>query len=202
MSNQYNRKDSYYLKAKDEGFRSRATFKLEEIDKKYKLIKPGFKIVDLGAWPGGWLQYAARIIGSNGTAVGIDLKEIEDFGLPNIKVLTGDVRDESILFKALEYAPERFDLVLSDMSPKLSGIKEVDRYGAVGLAELALWVCGSLLKPGGNFALKLFKSPESEAFVKTARAVFNSVKREELDSTRKSSNEYYLICLGFSSSSA
>ena len=197
MSGTYDRKDHFYKKAKEEGFASRAAYKLLELDKRFQLLKQGFRVIDLGAWPGGWLQVVSGKVGQNGMVIGIDLVPIDDFGIPNVKTITGDVGDEDKLLEAQLIAGGKFDLVLSDMSPKLSGIKEADRYAAVHCAELALFAAGKLLNKGGNLVIKVFKSNETEAFVKTCRPLFNKVTRSELDSTRKTSNEFYLVCLGF-----
>lgn len=197
MSGSYNRKDHFYNKAKSEGFRSRAAYKLKELNQDYGILKPGFKVIDLGAWPGGWMQVASQAVKHSGLVVGIDLVEIEDFGEDNVRCITGDVRDDENIARAKEYAGGSFDLVLSDMSPKLSGIKEVDRYGSVGCAELALWASYQLLRPGGNLVIKVFKSNEAEEFIKDFRKHFTKVTRSQLDSTRKTSNEFYLLGLGF-----
>lgn len=202
MAGRYNRKDHLYNKAKSEGYRSRATFKLEEIDASFGILKPGFKVIDLGAWPGGWLQFASKRVGASGLVVGIDLVEIEELGLSNVKTVTGDVRDLEEILSNLKLLDTKFDLVLSDMSPKLSGIKEVDRFGSVACAELALWAATKVLKSGGNLVIKVFKSSETDAFVKSFRPMFNKVVRSELDATRKTSNEYYLVGFGFKSSEA
>lgn len=197
MSGHYERKDHFYQRAKDEGARSRAVFKLRELNQKYKLIKQGYKILDLGAWPGGWLEVAAELSGASGLAVGIDLKELEDFGRPNIKVITGDVADRALIEQACQFAGGQFDLVQSDMSPKLSGIKEVDRMAATACAELAFDAAKIALRTEGALVIKLFKSNEAELFVKSMRPVFNNVVREELKSSRKSSTEFYLVALGY-----
>ncbi len=200
MSGNYNRKDHLYKKAKDDGHRSRAAYKLLEIDQKHKILRYGSKILDLGAWPGGWLQIAASKVGPRGLVVGIDLKEIEDFGEPNVRVLQGDVRDKESLEAMLELAGGKYDTVISDMSPKLTGIKEVDSAQTVGCAELALWVAQQTLKHGGSFAVKLFKAAGADEFVKSTRPYFNKVVRLELKSTRKTSNEFYVVGLGFKGS--
>lgn len=155
------------------------------------------RIVDLGAWPGGWLQVAYRKLGSSGVIVGIDLQEIEDLGGDNVHLIRGDARDEENVQEMIQIAGAKFDLVLSDMSPKLSGIREVDSAGSVGCAELAFYVAQTLLRTGGNLAIKLFKSNDSEMFVKSLRPSFDKVKRVELDATRSSSNEFYVVGLGF-----
>lgn len=197
MSGNYDRKDHLYQRAKDEGYRSRAAFKLIELDKKYKLLRPGMKVVDLGCWPGGWLQVVAARIGKQGVAVGIDLVATEPFPEGNVQLITGDAREDENIDKALSFAAGGFDLLLSDMSPKLSGIKEADQAGTVACAELALWGAGRLLKPGGAFVCKVFKGNETELFYRSARPHFDKLQRTELDATRKTSNEFYILGVGF-----
>lgn len=193
----YNREDHYYKKAKAEGYRSRAAYKLLEIQKKYAFIKPGFKVVDLGAWPGGWMQVASELVGRSGKVVGIDLVPIEEFGQENVKCITGNVCEEQVVKDALAFANGKFDVVLSDMSPKLSGIKEADRAGAVACAELAFWVSEQVLSVGGTLIFKAFKSNEAEEFIRGIRKRFQKLQRIGLDATRKTSNEFYVIGFGF-----
>jgi len=197
MAGKYKPRDHLHQKAKAEGYRSRASYKLIELDQKYRLLKPGAKVLDLGAWPGGWLQVAASKVGKSGVVVGIDLVEIEDLKLPQVKTFTGDIRDEEVLSSALEHGQGGFDLVLSDMSAKLTGIREVDNLASIGLVEMALYICGQALLPGGHFVAKVFKSNEAEQFVKNSRALFNKLNRAELSSSRKTSNEYYVVGVGF-----
>lgn len=197
MSSSYNRKDHLYHKAKEEGYRSRAAYKLAELNDKYKLVKPASKVLDLGAWPGGWLQVIAERIGERGLGVGIDLVQIEDLHHPRIKLLQGDVQDPESIQKACELAGGKFDLVLSDMSPKLSGIKEADNQRALACAEAAIDAARLALASGGKFVCKLFKSNEAEIFVKSLKPLFNKVERRELDTTRNTSNEFYAVALGF-----
>jgi len=191
----YERKDKLYQRAKEEGFASRASYKLIEIDDKHRLLKQGARVLDLGAWPGGWLQVASERVGPRGKIVGIDLVEITEISLSNVTAITGDVRDGENIAKAKEIAGGRFDLVLSDMSPKLSGIREVDQAGTVGCAELALFVAQRALRKGGSFVAKVFKGNDTEQFVKTMRPIFNKIARMELNATRKTSNEFYVIGL-------
>lgn len=197
MAAQYNRKDHLYLKAKKEGYRSRAAYKLIELDDKYRLLLPGMHVLDLGAWPGSWLEVEAERIGKAGLAVGIDLVKLDELSNSNVTCLCGDAGDDEILAEALRLSGEPFDLILSDMSPKLTGIAEADRYGAVHCAELALYGAGRSLRAGGNFVIKVFKSNETEVFVKSLRPLFNKVIRAELSSTRKTSNEFYVLGQGF-----
>ena len=196
MSGKYNRKDHLYQKAKEEGYRSRAAYKLLELQKKHRLISPGSKVLDLGAWPGGWLQAARELAGPQGRIVGIDLVEIEDFGDESIKTIKADITDDAVIKEASVFAGGQFDLVLSDLSPKLSGIREVDQGAMFSLASMAMQAAQSVLNRGGHFVCKLFKGADAESFVKAARDVFNKVVRVELDATRRTSNEFYLVCLG------
>jgi 23S rRNA (uridine2552-2'-O)-methyltransferase len=191
---QYNRKDHLYQKAKDEGYRSRAAYKLIEIQKDYKLIAAGDSVIDVGAWPGGWTQVALEFIGPKGSVTAVDLQALDPLDDERCRLLTGDARDLDTL---LNNPGPVFDVVISDMSPKLSGIKEADQAGIVACAELALWVAGEFLKTGGNFAVKVFKGGQVETFVKSARPMFNKLVRTELKSTRNTSNEFYVIGLGF-----
>ena len=197
LSKEYQRKDYLHQRAKDEGYRSRASYKLIELDKRFNLLRSGLKVLDLGAWPGGWLQVVARKLGNSGVIVGIDLQKIEDFGGDNVHLICGDARDEENLQAMLSLAGGRFDLVISDMSPKLTGIREVDSAATVGCAELALYLAQQSLRQGGNLVIKLFKSNDSEQFVKSMRPMFNKVKRVELDATRSSSNEFYVLGFEF-----
>jgi 23S rRNA (uridine2552-2'-O)-methyltransferase len=192
----YNRKDSLYRQAKSEGYRSRAAYKLKELDSRFGLLKRGSKVLDLGAWPGGWLQVAAERVGNSGLVVGVDLVEIEEIKHDNVRLIQGDVREEHTLERLSEAAGGRYDLVISDMAPKLTGIRAVDEIASVGLAELALFAAQRLLRPGGIFAAKVFKGNEIERFVKSTRPMFNKFSRVKLKSTRKTSNECYVIGFG------
>lgn len=194
MASQYNRKDHLYKKAKEEGFESRAAYKLLELQSSYKIIPRGGKVLDVGAWPGGWTQVALDIIGSEGRVTAIDLVPVTSINDPRATLITGDARD---LHETLGSPEPCFDAVISDMSPKLTGIKEADQAGSVGCAELALYVAEQLLKKGGNFVVKVFKGGEVEGFVKSARPRFNKLVRAELKSTRATSNEFYVVGLGF-----
>lgn len=197
MSGNYNRKDSYYQQAKESGYRSRAYFKLRDIQNKFSIMHPGDKVLDLGAWPGGWLQCAARHVGPQGLVTGIDLQAIEPLPEPQVHLIQGDMRDDESLEAVISLAQGKYDVLVSDMSPKLSGVKEVDRLAAVSLLELALWVADAALRPGGIFVAKAFKSNESEEFYRTARPKFDKLVREELKSTRKTSNEFYIVGFSF-----
>ena len=191
---EYNRKDHLYQKAKEEGYRSRAAYKLIEVQDAYKIIKSGNSVLDVGAWPGGWTQVALNYVGDSGSVTAIDLQALDPIDDPRCKLIAGDARD---LEQILGTSEPSFDVVVSDMSAKLTGIKEADQAAAVGCAELALYVAQQNLKQGGNFLVKVFKGGDVEGFVKSTRPMFNKLLRSELKSSRNTSNEFYVIGLGF-----
>lgn len=213
MCANYNRKDRFYEKAKSEGYLSRAAYKLLELDKKYGLLKTSFKVLDLGCWPGSWMQVASEKVKDKGIVVGIDLVKVEHSFNSNVTFIQGDVTDEEVLNNALEklhitslsiVSPSanststlKFDIVISDMSPKLTGIPEADSAQTVHCAELALNASKRTLKHGGNLIIKLFKSQDSEDFIKQARPNFDKIQRASLESTRTTSNEFYFVGLGY-----
>lgn len=195
----YDRKDKYYEKAKEEGYRSRAAYKLLELQKKFKIIDYGNTIMDLGAWPGGWLQVGGKLVGGRGRAVGIDLVEMGGFHDDRIITIIGDVRDLEELLPKFESTKDikAFDVILSDMSPKLCGIREIDQAKSVGCAELAMYVAEKWLKKGGWWVVKVFKGNDTEEFYRSIRKKFEKLHRVELDSTRKTSDEFYLVGKGW-----
>ena len=197
MASKYNRKDIHYQKAKETGVRSRAYFKLQELNQKCKLIKPGYKIVDLGAWPGSWMEYAAKKTGPKGHVTGIDLVEIEPLAGKNTTLLQGDLYKEETIAEVAATCPQGFDLLMSDMSPKLTGIKESDHAQSAGLAELAIYIASKTLKSGGNLVIKVFKSGDTDELIRSHRKYFTKLQRVGLKSTRKTSNEFYIVGFGF-----
>lgn len=196
MSSKYDRKDHLYNRAKEEGLRSRAVYKLEELDKKYGLLHRNSHVLDLGAWPGSWAEYIASKLGENGFVLGIDLVHIEEIANPRVKFIQANILEESIFHSISSLHPTQFDLVVSDLSPKLTGIRDADQAAVVNLAEGALMISKKCLKPGGHFLCKLFKGSDTDLFVKKTRPLFNKLKSIELDATRKSSNEFYLLGFG------
>ena len=193
----YDRKDALYMKAKEEGLASRAAYKLKELDARFSLLRPGYAVLDLGAWPGGWMQIAAPVVGRSGKVVGIDFKAIEQQLPENCASLVGDVGDAEVLKQAADLAGRKFDLVLSDMAPHLTGIKDLDRAQSLECAELSASAAKLSLKKNGNFVTKVFKSNEADGFFKELRPFFKKCVRAELDATRASSNEYYIVGLDF-----
>jgi 23S rRNA (uridine2552-2'-O)-methyltransferase len=210
MPRNYVRKDAYYKRAKEEGYRSRAAYKLLELNKKYRLIKKGSKVLDLGAWPGGWLQVAAEQSGPNGSVVGIDLVSIDEF-MPHeipaevspIILIQKDVRDEDLPAVLLASgAPNSFDVILSDMSPKLSGIRFQDVARAAELAEIAVECASRFLRRSGSLVMKVFPGEETETLVRETKGRFATLDRVCLDASRNSSTELYLVGRGSKTSPA
>ena len=186
----YDRKDSAYRTAKREGLRSRAAMKLRELDDRFHFLLPGRRVLELGCWPGGWLQIAARRVGRSGAVVGVDLVEVEPLGLENVRTIAGDVRDREVLAKALDLLGGRADVLLSDLAPKLSGVKAVDNARHEGLVRIAVEAAGLVLVPSGGLLVKLFSSCEAD-MTKLLRSRFEEVTKIRPDSTRKGSSELY-----------
>ena len=193
----YNPQDRYYKKAKQEGYRSRAAYKLLELQQRYRLLRPGDKVVDLGAAPGGWLQVAAKLVGQNGKIIGVDLEEIRPFSERNISLLHGDARDGEIQLKIKELLSGPADVVISDMAPKLSGIRDADMARAVELNHLALDVAVQLLRPGGSLLIKSFMNNELHQFTAELKRHFAEVQRTKPEATRQGSSEFYFLAKRF-----
>ena len=184
--------DQFVQRAKAEGFRSRASFKLMEIDDRDHLIRPGSVVVDLGAAPGGWSQVAAQRMKGRGRVVALDLLEMT--GLHGVEFIQGDFRDESVLNRLEELlAGEKVDLVLSDMAPNISGVPVSDQARIMHLAELGLDFSRHWLKPDGAFLVKLVQGYGYEEFVREMREVFRSVLTRKPDASRDRSSEVYLL---------
>jgi len=193
----YNPRDSYYKKAKQEGYRSRAAYKLLELQQRYRLLKPGDTVVDLGAAPGGWLQVAAKIAGQTSKIIGVDLQTIEPFRERNIILLQGDMARNEIQeqIKALLNGPA--DCVLSDSAPKLSGIRDADIARCLELNQAALDVAIQLLRPSGSLLIKSFISNDLHGFTAELKKSFSAVQRTKPDATRQGSSEFYFYAQGF-----
>jgi len=188
--------DEYVKLAQARGYRSRAVFKLEEIDARDRLLRPGMSVVDLGAAPGGWSQLAAQKIGKSGRIIALDILPVE--ALPGVTIIEGDFQEEAVLnqlLAALEGKP--VDLVLSDMAPNMSGTRVVDQSRAMWLAELALDTARQVLRPGGAFVTKLFMGAGFDEYQKAARASFASLANRKPKASRDRSREVYLVCKGF-----
>ena len=190
----YKKPDYYARKAKDRGFGARSVFKLEEIDGKEGLTRPGQKVLDLGAAPGSWMQYLSARVGARGLVVGVDLKPLTRPARANERFIAADVfaLDPGPLLS--EHGP--FDLVLSDMMPNTIGHKASDHYRSIAIAERALEFADALLRPGGAFLVKVFQGADFESFRAGLRGRFEKVKVKKPKSSRPNSREVYLLALG------
>lgn len=191
----YNPRDHYFRKAKQENFAARSVFKLEEIDKKYKIFKNSKLVLDLGASPGSWSQYAAKIVGDRGRVLGVDLSPVT-VSLSNAVFIQADLRDLNLeeIFKEHGFEPP-FDLVMSDMAPKTTGIRLTDQARSMELCELALDIARRFLKKDGNFVCKLFHSDDFSKLRNEMKKEFQRVEAVKPDSTRKISKEIFLVGL-------
>jgi 23S rRNA (uridine2552-2'-O)-methyltransferase len=189
-------RDPYVERAVREGWRSRAVFKLEQIQAKERLIRQGMQIVDLGSSPGGWSQYAARLVGSRGRIWAVDLLPMEP--VPGVEFLLGDFTTAATL-EALRSAMrgEKADLVMSDMAPNISGTRAVDQPRSIGLAEEALLFASEVLKPGGAFLVKLFQGEGFPEFVQKVRGEFGAVKLIKPKASRPESREIYMLARNY-----
>ena len=193
----YKPHDSYYQRAKQEGYRSRAAYKLLELQQRYRLLRPGDAVVDLGAAPGGWLQVAANIVGQKGRVIGVDLQNIQPFQQRHVTVIRGDVTTDEIQARIREFLGRPADCVISDMAPKLTGIRDADMARCLALNQIALKVAVQFLRPGGSLLIKSFISNELHQFTAEIRQHFSAVQRTKPDATRQSSSEFYFFAKGF-----
>lgn len=184
--------DEFVRRARQEGWRSRAVYKLMEIQAKDRVLKPGMTVVDLGAAPGAWSQYAAEVVGRRGRVIALDLLPMDS--LPGVEFIQGDFREPEVL-AALEgaLAGSRVDLVLSDMAPNISGMSAVDQPRAMHLAELALAFSVEWLTPGGALVTKVFQGEGSESLVAEARRHFTTVRSRKPRASRDRSREFYMV---------
>jgi 23S rRNA (uridine2552-2'-O)-methyltransferase len=188
--------DPYVKRAHVEGWRSRAAFKLEEIQQSDRLLRPGMTIVDLGAAPGGWSQYAARTLGGKGRVIALDLLEMP--AVTGVEFLQGDFNEEGTLARLMEMlGGDRVDLVMSDMAPNMMGIADVDHDRSMNLVELAVDFATRTLKPGGAFLSKVFQGRDFQPLVLQLRKQFESVKLRKPKASRARSAEVYVLARGY-----
>ena len=187
------KRDYYYRRAKKEDLRSRAYFKLLEIVRKYDFIKAGDVVVDLGAAPGGWLQVSRKIVGESGFVLGVDVRRIKPLGFNNVFTIVGDIRDSEIIGRIKAILPRPADVVLSDVSPRVSGVWEVDHARQIGLAERSLEIALEVLRHEGNFLVKVFQGYLHEEFLRLVRRCFYKVKVVKPKASRKESAEIYIL---------
>lgn len=188
--------DKYVEKAQQQGLRSRAVFKIDEIQQKDKLLKSGMTVVDLGAAPGGWSQFCTETVGQSGTVIACDILPMD--AIAGVDFLHGDFREENVLNTLLDRIGGRnVDVVLSDMAPNMAGNGAIDQSRSMYLVELALDMCNQVLKKNGSFAVKVFQGEGSEQYLKEVRKVFTTVKIRKPDSSRARSREVYIVASGF-----
>jgi 23S rRNA (uridine2552-2'-O)-methyltransferase len=188
--------DEYVKRAHKEGWRSRAVFKLDEIQRTEQLLRPGIRCVDLGAAPGSWSQYAAKAMKGRGRLVATDILAMD--AIAGVEFIQGDFREEAVLEQVLlALGGDKVELVLSDMAPNMAGIDAVDQARATHLAELALEFCDRVLAPGGDLLMKLFQGAGFEQVLKMARSRFHAVKMKKPKASRSRSAEIYLLARDF-----
>lgn len=188
--------DEFVKRAQREGWRSRAVFKLAEIQESERLMRPGMRCVDLGAAPGGWSQYAARIIGTGGSIVATDILPMD--AVPGVDFVLGDFREERVVEAVLAVVGGcKVDLVLSDMAPNMAGIDAVDQPRSMYLAELALEFADGVLAPGGALLVKLFQGAGFQEIIRTARSRYGRVVTKKPKASRTRSPEIYLLARQF-----
>jgi 23S rRNA (uridine2552-2'-O)-methyltransferase len=187
------RHDSFHQRAKSAGFAARSVFKLEEIDRKFRLLREGARVLDLGCRPGSWLQYAGRVAGARGALVGVDRAPL-DVAIPGARIVVGDVF--AVTREELLGTLDAFDVVLSDMAPDTSGVRSVDQARSEGLFERALALAEELLAPRGHFVGKLFMGPDFKRLLDRARGGFAEVRTIKPAGSRKESIEQYVVARG------
>ncbi|MHA6162106.1 23S rRNA (uridine(2552)-2'-O)-methyltransferase RlmE [Pseudomonas sichuanensis] len=188
--------DPFVKQAQKDGYRSRASYKLLEIQEKDRLIRPGMSVIDLGAAPGGWSQVTSRLIGGQGRLIASDILEMDS--IPDVTFIQGDFTQDAVLQQILEAVGDsHVDLVISDMAPNMSGTPAVDMPRAMFLCELALDLATRVLKPGGDFLIKIFQGEGFDMYLKDVRSKFDKVQMRKPSSSRDRSREQYLLGKGF-----
>lgn len=193
---QERKRDYYYRKAKEEKYRSRAAYKLFQAVEKHHFIKEGDIVVDLGAAPGGWTQAARKIVGAKGFVLGVDLKPIEPFQERNIRTIIGDITEPATIKQILEALPEKARVVISDASPNISGVWELDHARQIDLAQKAFEVALETLVPSGNFFVKVFQGDMLSDFIKIIKKHFENVKIIKPKASRTKSSEIFVLGTG------
>jgi 23S rRNA (uridine2552-2'-O)-methyltransferase len=188
--------DEYVKRAQQMGYRSRAVFKLLEIQEKDRILRKGMHVVDLGAAPGGWCQVAAGALGPSGRLVALDILPMDP--VPGVEIVTGDFREDTVMASLMDcVGNDKFDLVMSDMAPNISGERSVDQPRAMYLAELALDLAKRVLAPGGDFLVKVFQGEGSEQFLRDLRPTFAKVIVRKPKASRPRSREVYLLARNY-----
>jgi len=190
------KRDYYYQKAKQEKYRSRGSYKLTQAIEKYHFIKYGDVVIDLGAAPGGWVQVAKRIVGNRGFVLGVDLRPFKPFPQNYVRTMIGDITDEEVLKQILELLPRKANAVISDVSPNISGVWEVDHARQIDLAQQALNIASQTLGLGGNFFVKVFQGDMLDDFVNEVKKQFETVMVVKPKASRDKSSEMFILGMG------
>ena len=189
--------DQYYKKAKQEDYRSRASYKLKQLDKKYKLIKQGDSVVDLGAAPGGWSQVALEKVGEEGIVVGVDLNRFKRFHEENYYGIRGDFTTPEVQKQITDYLGGKAKVVMSDASPSLCGIKNIDQLRSIDLINVVIEISENILERKGNLVMKVFQGPEYKTMLDSLKGKFRQVKTTKPASSRTKSSEMYVVGLDY-----
>jgi 23S rRNA (uridine2552-2'-O)-methyltransferase len=188
--------DPFVKQAQKDGYRSRSAYKLIELNEKDKLIRPGMRIMDLGSAPGGWSQVAGRLVGAKGRVLATDILPMD--ALTNVDFIQGDFTEDAVVQQVFDWlAGEKFDLIVSDIAPNISGIASADQARSIYFLELALDTVCKALKPGAGFVAKMFQGSGSDEYLKELRAHFSKVSIRKPAASRKESREVYLVAKGF-----
>lgn len=179
--------------AKEQGYRSRAAFKLIQLNERFGFFRGAKYILDLGASPGGWLQVASEAVGPDGLVLGVDLEKIQDTDFENVKTIVGDILNDDVVDEILRIIPSRMDVVLSDLAQNVSGSWDLDQYRQIELAKKALSVSMKVLKRDGYFVVKVFQGSEYDNFMKEMKGAFQYVKAFKPKASRKGSAELFLV---------
>jgi 23S rRNA (uridine2552-2'-O)-methyltransferase len=191
------KRDYYYKKAKQEMYRSRAAYKLFQAIRKYEFIKRGDVVIDLGAAPGGWIQAARKTVGTKGFVLGLDLKPIEPFTQQYVRTIICDMTEDDAIQQILELLPRKADAVISDASPSISGIWEVDHARQLDLAQKALYIASETLRPEGNLFVKVFQGDLLDDFVEKVKQQFRLVRVIKPHASRAKSSEMFVLATNF-----
>ena len=189
------RKDHYRKLAHEQGFRSRAAYKLKELNQSYRIIGPGFYVLDLGCAPGGWTQMAVKLAGNQGKVMGIDLSYVEE--IPGAHILRGDIEDENVVDEVMDYFERKVNAVICDLSPKVSGNWSVDHAKQISLNYDCTKIMDKVLAHKGNAVFKVFDGEYSLEFRDYVKKKFARINLTKPDASRKQSSELYCVCMGF-----
>jgi len=193
----YRRKDVHYRRARAAGYRARSAYKLAELDARFHLLRAGDRVVDLGAWPGGWLQIVVERVGTGGRVVGVDVVPVERLPAANVELVTGDVRDPATVAEIRTRLGGPADVVLSDLSPKLTGVRDTDDARQAELVDAVVGMMPSVLRAGGRLTMKVFMGTGYETTLSRLRAAFGDVRTTRPAATRHGSAELYAVATGY-----